>query len=167
MRQHETGLVKHAGRIRMRALVAAIAATLGVVAMTADTQARVPERPVVTITCPADTAQDDALCAAIAQALGDMAASGAVIVRHKGDMDPTLRPGDLGIVFVLDARDDTGLAGHLEWQTGPDAPLRTGPQVRLDVMDSTLSPAMYQNFARGLVQIDPDLQDQLQSPVRP
>ena len=145
----------------MNARATLLATALGVCAMSMDAMALSPERPLVLVECRMGTSADDALCQAMVRAISDLATSGAIV--QETDDAAALRPGDLGVTFVLDSRDETGLAGHLEWRAGPDGTRQTGPVVRLDVMDAALSPSMYLGFARSLLQVDPDLSTRLQT----
>lgn len=138
-----------------------LALALGLCAMTTQTPALSPEQPVVRVECRIGTAGDDDLCRAVINAISDLATRSPVL-QHNDPPEP-LRPADVGITFVLDHRDAMGLAGHLEWQVGSDGPRHTGSVVRLDVMDATISPNLYQSFARSLLEVDPDLSSRLQT----
>lgn len=145
--------------MRLPKYALALAAGLG--AMTTDAVARVPEQPIVVVDCRLGESGDDALCRAMMDAIAALAAPTAVL-RH-ADAPGPLRDADLGVTFVLDHRDDMGLAGHLEWQVGSDGTRHSGPVVRLDVMDTTVSPSLYPGFARSLLQVDPGLSATLQT----
>ncbi|PWK55569.1 hypothetical protein [Roseicyclus mahoneyensis] len=145
----------------MTAWTTFFAAALGVWAMTTDAMARSPERPLVLVECRLGPTTDDALCRAMIRAISDLATSGAIV--RQADDSATLGPSDLGVTFVLDSRDAMGISGHLEWRAGPDEARHSGPVLRLDVVDAVLSPAMYPNFARSLLQVDPDLSARLRS----
>lgn len=134
--------------------------------MTGTLQAGTPGGGTVVLTCEDRAATDPALCAAMMQALMERTPPGTDL-RRNAAADPALRDGDIEVRFVLDRRDATGLAGHLEWRDGPGAAVRTAPQVGLDAMDAPLSPSMYAAFARGLFQVDPDLLSLLQPIARP
>jgi len=144
-----------------------LVATLGLVAMTTAATATMPERPVVLVMCPVAPDHDDDLCQALAQALREQALAGVIVRQVGSETLPPLRPGDVAVSLMIEERDARGISGHLEWHAGPDGADATSPQVRLDVMDTTLSPAMYLNFTRSLVQVATELRDALQSLPRP
>lgn len=120
----------------------------------------------VSFSCAETGPGDAALCAAIFAALDERLAEGTPL-RQSGPDRSVPRPGEIAITFVLDSRDAQGLSGHIDWQDGPEAPVRSGPPLALDVMDAALAPSMYPGFARSLLQVDPDLAAALDFPPRP
>jgi len=114
--------------------------------------------------CPAEAPEPEALCAALATALQDTLDGSIRIRTSQIPASAQLRalpvpeqPDGAGTIrLVLTSTGADRLHGHLEWQSGT-APPRQGPEVALDVMDATLSATMYPDFARGLIQITPEL----------
>lgn len=111
-------------------------------------------RPVVTVFCPADMPDADALCQAMIRSLGQVVPERVV---RRGDV-PKLQSDDLAVVLHVDDRRDAHLSGYLEWQDGSGA-RGTGPVVQLDVMDSGLRPAMFNQFTDGLLKAGPTFWD--------
>ena len=114
-------------------------------------QARTPDRPVILLSCPPGM---PGLCQAMEQSLV-RASPAPVIVRivPRGGEAPT-RPGDLGIALHLDDLRPDSMQGHLEWRRGPGGTPRTGPALRIDAMDATLSPGSYAQFTTDLIRVD-------------
>lgn len=129
--------------------------------------ARAPERPVVLLSCPDPAPGGGPLCQALIQALAETAGSAGPVIRPvaRGAETPQ-RPGDTGVALHLAAAGEHRLAGHLDWRQGA-APRRRGPEVRLDVMDGTISPELRAGFARDLIRATPGLTDALRGPARP
>jgi len=110
--------------------------------------------------CPANAADPDALCDALAAAL-ETVLTEAESARHirRSQLPPAKSPPiadtDTLRLVLSDVRSDR-ISGHLTWQAGNSAAL-TGPEVALDVMDTTLSPKMYPRFVQGLLQASPQI----------
>lgn len=155
--------MSNAGQKYGRALCLAGLGFISVSAMTPDAYARSPERPLVVFVCQDEAGPDQALCTVIAEQLSGQTAPGTILRRVEPGAEPVLRTGDIRITFILEDRNPTRLVGHLEWQVGPDEAPETGPHVRLDVMDSVLSPSLYRSYAQSLLQVSPALQEWLRS----
>lgn len=120
-----------------------------VLLMSSMSQARQPDRKIVLLTCPSDIAESGLLCQAVAQALAEAIPSG--IIKSVSSGDQTQIRAD-GIVVTLVISDVTvqGMTGRLDWQIG-QGQRQNGIDIRLGVMDATLSPKMYDRFAHLLV----------------
>ena len=114
----------------------------------------------ISLQCPANAPDPDALCAALSAAL-ETVLQDAKSTRHirQSQIPPTDSSQTAGAdtlrLVLSDIRRDR-ISGHLTWQSG-DGSLRTGPEVALDVMDTALSAKMYPRFARGLLQASPEI----------
>lgn len=105
-------------------------------------------RPVIAVSCPEPA--DAAMCRALVQALA--AAAPGRVIRPDPVPAPPARDGDLALVLRIGSRGAHHIEGHLEWQRA-GAAAETGPPLRLDVQDATLSDAMYPHFMRDLVRL--------------
>jgi len=116
--------------------------------------------PGVVLQCPTNAPEPDALCEALAAAL-EAVLTEAESARHirRSQIPPAKSPPiadtDTLRLVLSDVRSDR-ISGHLTWQSGDGSAL-TGPEVALDVMDTTLSAKMYPRFARGLLQASPKI----------
>ena len=121
------------------------------VAMGTDGSARV-----ITLQCPQDVKQADAMCQSVADALARRSAASVVRAMQNGDgFEP--RAGDLRVALRVHDASETTISAHLEWRQGDASAMVTGPVVDFAVMDTTLRPAVLQNFADGLVSASPAL----------
>ena len=143
--------------------VSRLAQYAGLLAALAVTAAASPGTGGVSFGCDAG---DAALCDAIFAALDERLAKGMPL-RRAGPDGSVPRPGEIAVTFVLDRRDAQGVSGHIDWQDGPEGPIRSGPVLALDVMDAELAPSMYPGFARSLLQVDADLAVALDFTPRP
>ena len=128
--------------------------------------ARSPDHAVIRLSC---ATAPEALCQAVIQALAETAAratgnaaggatgSTPVIRRVPPGQERPARAGDLGLALVL-APDDsqTALSGHLDWQSAEGA-RNSGPELRVDVMDATVTPQTYASFADALLRVTPEI----------
>ncbi|WP_425102292.1 hypothetical protein [Tropicibacter sp. S64] len=99
----------------------------------------------------------EALCAAMEQALAVLAPGLRVVRDAPGD------PARLRLAVALTPLSDRGLSGQLAWDRGDTEGPQTGPEVRLQAMDSTLRPGMLPGFAQALLTSDPALLPVLQA----
>lgn len=139
----------------MVALAAGCAAAIWTMSAPSEAAAR-PARPLIRLSCPADTPEAQALCRAMIQSLAQ-AAPGYVIRRVPAGEETPGRTGDVGIALVIEETGAHGIGGHLEWQPGTGAARHQSPTVRLNVQDALLAPRMLGRFTDGLVAADPDL----------
>lgn len=109
---------------------------------------------VMLLQCTGEAAQTVALCNSVQDALRDAAPKYAV-QSVSNDLRTDLSVDDIVVRLVIEQITDHKLDGHLEWKTGPDAKVETGPTVKMDVMDAILSPSMYAGFANGLIKVTP------------
>lgn len=114
------------------------------------------ERPVIALRCPPEAPEPQALCRAMFQALAQ-AAPGAAIRTLAPSESFSPRAGDLDVSLRLDDVLPNRVTGHLEWRRGQDGDLQRGPDVNLEVMDTTVSPQFYAQFADGMVRATPTL----------
>ncbi len=87
-------------------------------------------------------------CAAMARALE--AHTGAAPARHDGPAQH--QPGQITITLEMLREDKNILEGRLRWSEG-GAPATTGPVLEVSVMDATVSPAAYDDLAKGLLKL--------------
>lgn len=115
---------------------------------------------VIALQCPQDVKQPDALCQSMLDTLARRSPASVVRTVQDGE-ELELRPGDLRVALHVDDMTDTTMTAHLEWQVGETDAVRTGPQIEFTVMDTTLRPALFDQFADGLVTANPDFLETL------
>ena len=120
-----------------------------------------PSHALIRLSCPADRTAPEAVCTAVERALADAVNEPRDIQRvARGDETPE-HARAIGIALHIDTHDEHSLSGHLKWQAGQKGQRRTGPKIRLDVMDARISPQSYAHFARDLLKADAEMQDAL------
>lgn len=111
--------------------------------------ARQLDRKIILLSCPTDIPEPRKFCQAMAGALAEAVPSTVIRNVPRGEETPT-RAGDAGVALVVVDQSSSGMTGRLDWQVGREPP-RSGPEMQLSVMDTTLSSNMYDRFARSLV----------------
>ena len=117
--------------------------------ITPNSEARQADRQLIFVNCPSDIEEPERLCQAVILAFA--AATPSSTVRHvpPGAEAPT-GAGDVGVTLMLTNVTERGMTGRLDWQIG-QGQRQTGTEIRFSVTDTSLSPRMYENFARSLV----------------
>lgn len=115
---------------------------------------------VIALHCPQDVTQPDALCQSMVKALTRRSPTSDV-QRLTGDEELQLGAGDLRVAVHVDGMTETTLSAHLEWRVGDNDRVTTGPQIEFTVMDTTLRPALFDQFADGLLAASPALLERL------
>lgn len=126
-------------------------------------QARQFDRNVILLSCPSDIAEPKRLCQAVVQALAEEIPSSVIRNAAHGDDVPS-RPRDAAVALVVSDVTMQGMTGRLDWQVG-QGPRQNGPEMRLGVMDTTLSPKIYDRFTRSLIDASAGMLNAL-NPVR-
>ncbi len=114
--------------------------------------------PEIGLNCPAEAPapglSPEILCEEMIQAL--MRAAPDQSVRQLGPDDAFAPgPGRVELTLKLDDVTPLGFAGHLEWQVG-DGTLRSGPVLRIAVMDAAVSRQTITRFVDGLLRATPE-----------
>ena len=109
---------------------------------------------VIELRCPQDVTRPEALCQSLAGTLKRWSPSSVVRTVQEGQ-GLRLRAGDLRVFLHVDAMTDDSLTAHLEWQVGEFGKVHKGPKVEFSVMDIELRPALFDQFADGLVKANP------------
>ena len=117
-------------------------------------------RNVIALHCPKDVKQPDAICQSMTDALLRRVPTSDV--QHLTDGEELeLRAGDLWVAMHVDGMTERTLTAHLEWQVGDSGEVTVGPQIEFAVMDTTLRPALLDQFADGLLAANPGLLERL------
>lgn len=117
--------------------------------MSGITEAHQFNRSVIKLSCPLEVPEPERLCRAMIQALSEIVPSSIIQHMPHGKQAPD-HPEYTEISLLVTEVTTSHIRGYLDWQIG-QGERHSGPVMQLDIMDTELSPAIYDEFARGLV----------------
>ena len=115
---------------------------------------------VIALQCPKDVKQHEELCQSVAGMLKGRSPT-SVVRTVQDDEELALQAGDMHVVLRVDEMTESSISAHLEWQVGDSDIVQIGPQIEFTVIDTTLRPALFDQFAKGLAAATPELLETL------
>ena len=104
---------------------------------------------VIALYCPRDLAQHEELCQSMAAMLKRRSPTSVIRTAHD-DVDLAVHAGEMRVELMVDAITESSISAHLEWQVSDKEAVQIGPQIEFTVMDTTIRPALFDQFAEGL-----------------
>ncbi|TCK99871.1 hypothetical protein BXY66_3575 [Shimia isoporae] len=140
--------------LRRRALTfaAAVLATSGPMFGDALAIGKTTKQHQMVLSCPMPLPESDKLCRALADGIRAISPDSVLYFAQEnlGHASGT------HVSLVVTSQNHFGIIGHLEWRTASSPKPSKGPEVRFDVMDTTLSAEFFPHFVQGLLEATPE-----------